>query len=121
MRLKYDDGGAGNSRKFMQRDNADERKKHGQHVGDAFHLSDFFIDNTNDRETQASTSSRDWKANEDLSRLVKIVTGTSGTSETCRNGDVSRIQHPDAKCVFVSPGWRRPGGQKRQRRSDRFQ
>src|ERR1035437_1358191 len=76
MRLKYDDAGAGNARKFMGRDNADEGKKHGQHVGDAFHLSDFFVDNTNDRETATSTSNRDWKANEDLSRLVKIVSGT---------------------------------------------
>jgi deoxycytidylate deaminase len=76
MHAKYDDGGAANAQKFMRRDNADDGKQHGQHVGDAFHLADFFVDNTNDRETAASTSNRDWKANEDLSRLVKIVTGT---------------------------------------------
>jgi len=76
MHAKYDDGGAANARKFMRRDNADDCKQHGQHVGDAFHLADFFVDNTNDRETATSTSNREWKANEDLSRLVKIVTGT---------------------------------------------
>jgi hypothetical protein len=57
MRLKYDDGGAGNARRFMTRDNEDADKKHGQHVGDAFHLADFFVDNTNERET-ASASNR---------------------------------------------------------------
>ncbi len=76
MRVKYDDGGAANAQKFMRRDNADDGRQHGQHVGDAFHLADFFVDNTNDRETAVSTSNREWKANEDLSRLVKIVTGT---------------------------------------------
>jgi len=76
MHAKYADGGAANAQKFMRRDNADDAKKHGQHVGDAFHLADFFVDNTNDRETAASSSNREWKANEDLSRLVKIVTGT---------------------------------------------
>jgi hypothetical protein len=49
MHAKYDDGGTANARKFMRRDNADDGKQHGQHVGDAFHLADFFVDNTNDR------------------------------------------------------------------------
>ncbi len=76
MRLKYADAGAANARKFMTRDNADDDKKHGQHVADAFHLADFFIDNTIDRESAPGTSNRDWKASDDLSRLVKIVTGS---------------------------------------------
>jgi deoxycytidylate deaminase len=73
LHQKYEDGDAGNARKFVERDNEDPDRQHGQHVADAFHLSDFFLDNTVDREI---TSSRAWKANEDLSRLVKIVTGS---------------------------------------------
>ncbi len=76
MHAKYDDGGAANAQRFMRRDNADDGRQHGQHVGDAFHLADFFVDNTNDRETADRLSNPEWKANDDLSRLVKIVTGT---------------------------------------------
>jgi deoxycytidylate deaminase len=72
MQDKYEDCGKGNARAFMKRD-ADDDKKHGQHVADAFHLADFFVDNTTDRERKG-TSNPDWKVNEDLSRLVKIIT-----------------------------------------------
>lgn len=75
MHTKYVDGGAVNARKFMKRDNADDDKKHGQQVAEAFHLADFFVDNTIDREVAPGSPNRDWKVSEDLSRLVKIVTG----------------------------------------------
>ena len=76
MHTKYVDGGAVNARTFMKRDNADDGKKHGQQVAEAFHLADFFVDNTIDREIASGSPNRDWKVSEDLSRLVKIVTGT---------------------------------------------
>ena len=76
IQKKYDSGES-SARTFMERDaNAD--KKHGQHVADAFHLADFFVDNTADRPSRPSPSredSRAWKASEDLSRLVKLITG----------------------------------------------
>jgi deoxycytidylate deaminase len=72
MQEKYEDCGKGNAKAFMKRD-ADDDKKHGQHVADAFHLSDFFVDNTTDREKKGS-SNPDWRVNEDLNRLVKIIT-----------------------------------------------
>jgi deoxycytidylate deaminase len=59
---------------FMKRD-ADDEMRYGQHVADAFHLSDFFIDNTVDRERNGA-SNRDWNVIEDLSRLLKIITHT---------------------------------------------
>jgi deoxycytidylate deaminase len=72
MQAKYEDCGKGSAQAFMKRD-ADDDKKHGQHVADAFHLADFFVDNTTDRERKG-TSNPDWRVNEDLNRLVKIIT-----------------------------------------------
>ena len=57
---------------FMDRD-ADADKKYGQHVADAFHLADYFVDNTEDRG-DVRTSNPSWDVVENLSRLVKIVT-----------------------------------------------
>ena len=63
---KYSDCGKDSAIKFMRRD-AKDGLKHGQRVSDAFHLADFFVDNTADR------NSRDWDVAEVLSRLIKIV------------------------------------------------
>jgi len=57
---------------FMKRD-ADADQKYGQHVADAFHLADYFIDNTEDRG-DVRTSNPSWEVVENLSRLVKVVT-----------------------------------------------
>ena len=46
--MKYKDAGRENATRFMRRDE-DAREKNGQHVGDTFYLSDFFVDNTADR------------------------------------------------------------------------
>ena len=69
---KYSDGGRSAALDFMQRD-ADAKEKYGQHVGDAFHLSDYFLDNTVDR-TKDGRANPEWGVAENLSRLVKIVT-----------------------------------------------
>ena len=69
---KYRDGGRDAAVEFMQRD-ADAQEKHGQHVGDTFHLSDYFLDNTADR-TKEEKPNPEWNVAENLSRLVKIVT-----------------------------------------------
>ncbi len=70
---KYRDGGRGAAIDFMKRD-ANATESHGQHVADAFHLSDFFIDNTVDRHLKTQLSNPDWDLVERLSRLVKIIT-----------------------------------------------
>jgi deoxycytidylate deaminase len=57
---------------FMKRD-ADADQKYGQHVADAFHLADYFIDNTEDRG-DVRTPNPSWEVVENLSRLVKVVT-----------------------------------------------
>lgn len=70
---KFRDAGRDAALDFMERD-ASAKEKHGQHVGDAFHLGDFFIDNTVDQLTEGNRPNPDWDINEHLSRLVKIVT-----------------------------------------------
>jgi deoxycytidylate deaminase len=69
---KYRDAGRNAALDFMKRD-ANAVEKHGQHVADAFHLSDYFVDNTVDR-MRAESSNPDWDVVENLSRLVKILT-----------------------------------------------
>jgi len=68
---KYCDAGRTNALDFMKRD-ADAAEKHGQHVADAFHLSDYFVDNTVDR-MKGEKANPDWDVVENLSRLVKIL------------------------------------------------
>lgn len=50
LRNKYQDAGDAVLREFMRRD-ANAKEKHGQQVAKAFHLADFFIDNTEDRQS----------------------------------------------------------------------
>lgn len=54
---------------FIQRDADDVDKKHGQHVSDAFHQADFFVDNTRSDEQDESHLLDD-----PLSRLINIIT-----------------------------------------------
>lgn len=70
---KYENAGEVRAKAFMKRD-ARAVEKHGQRVSDAFHLSDFFVDNSADRKHADGSSNEDWLINEDLSRLVKIIT-----------------------------------------------
>lgn len=48
---KYGDAGRDNAFSFMEHD-ANAKEQFGQHVGDAFHLSDFFVDNTVEHYTK---------------------------------------------------------------------
>lgn len=70
---KFRDGGRQAALDFMKRD-ADAVETHGQHVAAAFHLSDYFIDNTDDRFLKNDIPNPDWDVVEKLSRLVKIIT-----------------------------------------------
>lgn len=69
---KYADAGRANALAFMKRD-AKALEKYGQRVSDAFHLADFFVDNTADRHKADGTPNADWDVSEKLSRLVKIL------------------------------------------------
>lgn len=71
---KYGDAGTENANKFMRRDE-DASEKNGQHVGDTFYLSDFFVDNTADRKNPDGSSNRAWTINDELSRLIKLLIG----------------------------------------------
>lgn len=71
---KYDDAGNAAAERFMKRDSK-APQKHGQRVSDAFHLSDYFVDNTAQRILEdGRTSNKEWKVSEDLERLIKLVT-----------------------------------------------
>jgi len=69
--VKYSDGGRVAAKEFMERD-ANAKPPNGQHVADAFHLADYFLDNTADR-VKGNVPNPDWLVVENLSRLVKIV------------------------------------------------
>jgi deoxycytidylate deaminase len=69
---KFADAGKGKARDFMTRD-AKAPEKHGQRVSDAFHLADFFLDNSAD-ENIDGRANRAWDIPDQLSRLVKIIT-----------------------------------------------
>jgi len=72
---KYSDAGIERAETFMQRD-AKASEKHGQRVSDAFHLSDFFVDNTERRflDQKGTQSNPNWEVNDHLLRLVQVVT-----------------------------------------------
>jgi len=69
---KYEDAGEKNARAFMDRD-AKAADKWGQRVADAFHLADFFLDNSTDRLNADNSPNVDWNINEELSRLVRLI------------------------------------------------
>lgn len=71
VQAKYRDAGRQAALEFMARD-AGASQKHGQHVADAFHLSDFFVDNTPERKLEGYPNPA-WDVNDHLSRLVKIL------------------------------------------------
>lgn len=71
---KYGDAGSDNAIAFMRRDE-DAKEKNGQHVGDTFYLSDFFVDNTADRKHPDGSPNKSWTINDELSRLIKLLIG----------------------------------------------
>jgi deoxycytidylate deaminase len=72
---KYSNAGQADAEKFMARD-ARAAEKFGQRVSDAFHMADFFVDNTVARFIDREPN-EDWDINEKLSRLVRIMTGSA--------------------------------------------
>ena len=74
MSCKYRDAGHDTVKEFMKRDEA-AAEPYGQQVAKAFHLSDFFVDNTVDRTLgDGVTGNPDWLVTEHLSRLITILT-----------------------------------------------
>jgi deoxycytidylate deaminase len=74
MSHKYSDAGHNRVKNFMERD-AEAKQSHGQQVAKAFHLSDFFVDNTVDRTLEDEvTGNEHWVVVEHLSRFIKILT-----------------------------------------------
>jgi deoxycytidylate deaminase len=70
--VKYKNAGAQHAATFMKRD-AKAKEMHGQRVSDAFHLSDAFLDNTEERYQKDKTPNPDWDIADQLSRLVNII------------------------------------------------
>jgi hypothetical protein len=78
---KYTNAGRDDVQKFMDRD-AHANEKHGQRVSDAFHMADFFVDNTIAQYREDGSANGDWDINEKLSRLIKIITHAEVTRPT---------------------------------------
>jgi deoxycytidylate deaminase len=72
---KYEDAGEGRAKRFMKRDEK-AVEKHGQRVSDAFHLSDFFLDNTVERLDPSGSPREDWDILQKLKRLIRIIDHT---------------------------------------------
>jgi len=72
LTTKYKNAGKTDAEAFMKRD-ARANSKLGQRVSDAFHLADFFIDNTASRTLDDGSANSDWDVSDHLSRLVKII------------------------------------------------
>jgi deoxycytidylate deaminase len=70
---KYSDEASPDAiRAFMARDSK-APEKHGQRVSDAFHMADYFVDNSPDRWLEHRRPNVHWTIPEQLSRLVKII------------------------------------------------
>jgi deoxycytidylate deaminase len=71
LSAKLHDVGRDNAKALMKRD-ADAPEKYGQRVADAFHLADYFIDNSEKRLIE-QTANPNWTVAEKLSRLTRII------------------------------------------------
>lgn len=72
LKVKFREAGPDDIQDFMERD-AKEVPKHGQRVSDAFHLSHYFLDNTQDRGP-AGKPNPEWGLVDQLTRVKKILT-----------------------------------------------
>ena len=72
IKKKFHNAGDKKATEFMQRD-AKGAEKFGQHVSEAFHLSDFFIDNTAERVLPPDIPNEHWRIGDELWRLVNII------------------------------------------------
>jgi hypothetical protein len=77
---KYRNAGESDAQLFMARD-ARAKEKYGQRVSDAFHMADFFVDNTVDRFIDGAPN-EDWDINDKLSRLTSSEIVRPQISET---------------------------------------
>ncbi len=78
---KYTDAGEKAAAAFMERD-SHATESFGQQVSRAFHLADFFVDNTPNRYLDDDRPNPDWNINEHLSRLVRILMRSDVTRPT---------------------------------------
>lgn len=70
---KYRGAGIRDAQEFMKRD-AKASQKYGQRVADAFHLADFFLDNTATPTLKSGGPNPNWTLIEELVRLKKLLT-----------------------------------------------
>lgn len=72
LRARYTEASSDQVEALMSRDEK-APEAYGQKVADAFHLADFFIDNTPNRTHVDGSANRAWDVAEKLSRLIKII------------------------------------------------
>jgi hypothetical protein len=76
---KYSSASKDEILKFMDRDSR-ASEDHGQRVSDAFHMADYFVDNTIQQLLADGTGNREWDINENLSRLAMAPHSHSATT-----------------------------------------
>lgn len=81
LREHFPDAGTTKIRQFMARD-AKAGQPHGQRVSDTFHLADYFLDNSPDRQID-QVANKLWKCPEHLGRLIGLI-GHAGPTERPR-------------------------------------
>jgi deoxycytidylate deaminase len=72
---KYSSSSKDEISKFMERDSR-ASEDYGQRVSDAFHMADYFVDNTAPQLLDNGKGNPEWDINDNLSRLTKIITHT---------------------------------------------
>jgi hypothetical protein len=101
---RYTNAGVGDAEKFMARDSR-AVEKYGQRVSDAFHMADFFVDNTVEQFVDGEPNA-DWDISDKLSRL----TASRHHRDTPKHGAISLSFVSRIMCT---------GGENRGMRHDR--
>lgn len=70
---KFNDPGGTDGWAFIERDRK-AKEKYGQRVDDAFHLADYFVDNTPNQKNEDGSENRNWHVSDNLTRFIKILT-----------------------------------------------
>ena len=106
LQKRIKDAGDDLVRALMDRD-ADAEEKHGQHVLDAFHLADYFIDSTENRmlidpKTQKKKPNPHWQIPSQLKRLIQILSQTEVTRPTIEESAIYMAHGAKMKSACLS-------------------
>jgi deoxycytidylate deaminase len=70
---KFSNVGGKDGWAFIERDRK-AKEKYGQRVDDAFHLADYFVDNTPNQKNENGSENISWHVPDNLTRFIRILT-----------------------------------------------